>query len=465
VSIEAMPKDRAPSYTPAPDLPTDPVLRKRYDEVMAVLAKEQTMAGAARSLDLSRNHFQTMLHRALQAIIDAITPKSAGRPARPAREVELEAENAKLRAENATLTERTQMVERLLELVGGIASGREPLGRRPKKSAANKDEEPEPGGEDPMTKVCEANAPITLRARAIGASVSTVKRRRKRTATKLAASHRVRAPRPEAAAAVRQLVRASHGCIGAESLAKSAGIARRAAAVIKRAELVEMERERKARCGRVRVIHPGVVRGFDAMHMHCVDGTYYWLIAADAAVPYRTSISTARRYDEASVIEALIADFEEHGPPLVIRLDRASCQRTPEVLATLNRYEVLALHGPPRHPQYYGQLERQNREHRDWLRLVSAMTGADLPDIAARMKTALNGLWARPTLGWCTAEQVWEARSTIAVDRSALRQDVERRTSDLAHRFGIDPLAARRRAIESALVERELLALNFGGQC
>src|SRR5512138_1710912 len=31
------------------------------------------------------------------------------------------------------------------------------------------------------------------------------------------------------------------------------------------------------------------------------------------------------------------------------RLDRAACQRTPDVLALLERYGVLLLHGPPRH--------------------------------------------------------------------------------------------------------------------
>lgn len=109
-------------------------------------------------------------------------------------------------------------------------------------------------------------------------------------------------------------------------------------------------------------------------------------------------------YDHASVIAALTADFEKHGPPLVARLDRAACQRTPDVIALLGESEVLMLHGPPRHPQYYGQLERQNREHRAWLRQVGTLTHEELPRSAARMRTALNALWPRPTLDWCTAE-------------------------------------------------------------
>ncbi|HSG63546.1 MAG TPA: hypothetical protein VLD39_01030, partial [Gammaproteobacteria bacterium] len=434
-----MPKDRAPSYTAAPAPPKDPDLRRRYDEVMAVLSNQQTVAGAARSLGLSRNHFQTLLHRALQAMIDSITPKPAGRPARPAREVTLEAENARLSAENATLRERTEMVERLLELVGGIASGREPLTRRAKKSSAKKDEDPEPALEDVVTTVCEINAPTPLRARALGVSVSTLRRRRRPRRLR-SRPHRSHAPQPDRASAVRQIVRETHGLVGAASLARSTGVSRRQAAQIKRSELVEMERDRKARCARVRVTRPGVVRGFDAMHMTCDDGRYYWLIAADAAVPYRTSITTVRDYDHASVIAALTADFEAHGPPLIMRLDRAACQRTPEVQSLLTRYDVLPLHGPPRHPQYYGQLERQNREHRAWLQRADCPTSAELPDMAARMRTSLNALWARPTLDWCTAEQAWEARSTIHVDRRRLRQDVERHTANLVDTRGLDLL-------------------------
>jgi hypothetical protein len=463
VSIEPMPKDRAPSYTPAPEPPTDPDLRRRYDEVMAVIGEKQTVTGAARSLGLSRNHFQTLLHRALQSVIDSITPKPAGRPARPEREAALEAENTKLKAQIASLEERLATMDRLLDLVGGIASGREALTRRTRKTPSKKDEEPEPSIESELMTVCEAPAPAPLRARALGVSLSTLRRRRKhRSPSRTRVST---APDRDRVAAVQGIVRATHGLAGAASLAKSTGVSRRQAASIKHDELVEMERDRKARAARVCVSQPGIIRGFDAMHLNCDDRRCYWLIAADGAVPYRTSISTVNDYDHAGVIAALTADFEEHGPPLVARLDRASCQRTPDVLALLERYGVLLLHGPPRHPQYYGQLERQNREHRAWLRHVRSLTSAELPDVAARMRTALNAQWARPTLGWCTAEQVWTTRSTIHVDRQQLQRDVEKRAWEFVHTAGVERLAAQRRAIESALIERELLTITFGGQC
>lgn len=457
-----MPKDRPPTYTPAPEPPKDPDLRRRYEVVLAVIRDEQTMTGAAQSLDLSRMHFQTLFHRALQAMIDSIIPKPAGRPAKPQREAQLEVENAKLKAELAALKERNATVERLLDLVGGIASNRQALTRRTRKTPAKKDEDPERPIETMVTTVCEVRAPAPLRARALGVSTSTVNRRRRKQRPARCVVRR--SPHSDQIAAVQSIVRATHGLVGAAGLSKSTGVSRRQAASIKRSELIEMERERKARCAAVKVTQPGIVRGFDAMHMNCVEGRYYWLIAADAAVPYRTSIATVDDYDHANVISALTADFEEHGAPLVARLDRAACQRTSNVIALLDRYEVLLLNGPPHHPQYYGQLERQNREHRAWLRGVETPTRAELPGTAARMRTALNAVWRRPTLDWCTAEQAWQSRSTIRVDRRELRRQVERHSRQLVARTRLEPLDAWRRATESALVERGLLTINFGGQ-
>ena len=122
-----MAKDKSPTYTPAPQLPADPDLQKRFREIVGVLAQTQTVSGAARALDLSRNHFQTIFHRTVTAMIDAMTPKPAGRPAKPEREAALEAENEELRAELASLHARTEMVERMMKVVAGIASGKTSL--------------------------------------------------------------------------------------------------------------------------------------------------------------------------------------------------------------------------------------------------------------------------------------------------------------------------------------------------
>jgi hypothetical protein len=459
-----MAKDKPSTYTPAPELPNDPELRRRFGEIVAVLGQTQTVSGAAKTLDLSRNHFQTILHRVIGAMIEELTPKPAGRPAKPAREAELEAENARLKEENDALRVRTEAVERMLTVVGSIASGRTRLPRSQPRSRGKKmkSEDPEPARirKAAVIAMREHGAPTKLCVAALGVSPSTVRRAVKPKCTSKRAPHIDEQARQR----VCHIVRATHGLAGARSLGRMCGLPRRICAEIKRRELTEMEHERKARCASVRVVAPGIVRGFDAMHVACSDGLAYLLVAADAAVPYRTSIAATATYDARSVIAALEKDFETHGPPLVVRLDRIACQRTLDVHELFRKYEVLSLHGPPRHPLFYGQLERQNREHRAWQTMLGVVTRAELAESVRSMKTALNTLWARPTLHWCTAEDAWQRRVVVNIDRRQLHADVERRTSGLAT-AGIDPLRAQRLAIESALTERGLLTINHGGWC
>jgi hypothetical protein len=59
---------------------------------------------------------------------------------------------------------------------------------------------------------------------------------------------------------------------------------------------------------------------------------------------------------------------------------------------------VLVLHGPPRHPRYNGQLERQNREHRAWLASSTPLAPDALAAAWRAMRKALSRLWHRPTL-------------------------------------------------------------------
>jgi hypothetical protein len=463
-----MPKDRPPTYTPAPEPPTDPDLRRRYEAIMGVLAQRLEVTTAAQSIGMSRNHFQTILHRAITAIIEAITPKPAGRPAKPAREAQLEAENAELRAELESMRNRSTMIDRLMGVVGGIASGRTPLPPSRARSKKKKPEDPEPQATNTAVKaMTDANVPTAVWAKLLGVSESTVRRRLRPVLRAERAEHAhacIRSTDIEAAQRVRAIVRATHGQAGAESLRRSCGVTRRRAAEIKERELREMERERKARCRTVSILAPGLVRGFDAMHVRCIDGQAYWLVSADAAIPYRTSIVTVPTYDAAHVIAALAHDFDLHGPPLVVRLDRIACHRTPEVEELLNRYEVLALHGPPRYPYFYGQLERQNREHRAWQRMLRPVTQTELAAAAPQMTTALNALWARPTLGWCTAAQAWQRRPRVDVCRRQLRFDVEWQAAGLIN-AGVKVLEARRLAIETQLVERGLLSIKHGGWC
>jgi hypothetical protein len=76
-------KTRKPSYTPIPQVPAE--LMPRLAAIVAVLAGVKTVSEAARTLKLSRNHFQSILHRSLLAMVQSITVKRGGVVARRSR--------------------------------------------------------------------------------------------------------------------------------------------------------------------------------------------------------------------------------------------------------------------------------------------------------------------------------------------------------------------------------------------
>ena len=256
---------------------------------------------------------------------------------------------------------------------------------------------------------------------------------------------------------VRDIVVELHGLPGAQSLARSVdSVSRRRAAQIKHEVLTELERARKNECTRVEVIEPGVVRGFDAMHL--VPG--FALNAADACVPYRTSCSYAVCYDAEHVAAVLDNDFRTHGAPLVLRDDCARCHTAPAVMSVLNAHGVALLQGPAYYAQYYGQHERQNREHRDWL-AWSQRTSDDMQTELDRMKRAVNERWLRPTLGWRSAAEIWTTRRSFDDERGSFLDDVNTRAAGLRDR-DIEHRLAMRLAIEQALTQRGYLKITPG---
>ena len=170
----------------------------------------------------------------------------------------------------------------------------------------------------------------------------------------------------------------------------------------------------------------------------------------------------AVRYDGRAVADILERDFETFGAPLILRLDRATSHDVPAVHDLLDMHHVLALHGPSYYARYYGQLERQNREHREWL-----ATSAEPVDLDAMMG-ALNGRWRRSTLGWSTAKELWQRRPVIDVDRNALAQDVNECAARLRQKLNAPPSSqdlSWRLAVKHALIKRGLLRIEKGGWC
>jgi transposase InsO family protein len=264
----------------------------------------------------------------------------------------------------------------------------------------------------------------------------------------------------DATTRIKVLVRELRGLAGAASLSRSVeGVSRRQAASLKQEELRAMERERKANASRVEIMAPGIVRGFDSMHVPTTQGVRHVVAVADGATPYRTSIAVVPCVDARHLRELLERDFAKHGAPLVVRADRARAHRSADVDDALREHGVLLLHGPPHYPCYYGQLERQNLEHRTWFEMHGSYSPEELESDCLRMLFALNCLWRRPTLGWRTAECAWGERVTPIIDRDELR-DIVTDGAQRRIRAGVDPDLASRLAIETALTDRGLLKIK-----
>jgi hypothetical protein len=116
------------TYTALPVVP--PELAPRYEVMVAVMSGSLTVSEGARRLGLSRNHFQSLLHRALGSLIRELGPKAGGRPPMPARERRLEEETGRLRQENERLQRRVETAERILGLASGMLRGQMDRGAR-----------------------------------------------------------------------------------------------------------------------------------------------------------------------------------------------------------------------------------------------------------------------------------------------------------------------------------------------
>lgn len=462
------------SYEPRPNV--SPELQRRFELVRAVLGEKTTISEAADELGIARVNMQTLVHRAEAAIASALEPRPPGKKPQPTNERVLEAEVKRLMAENAKLANQLQAADEMMAAAGEIIRhlrGLPPSSSRASSARSKKPPKPPKNDDEPeratlssilrpiLTRLETTCDGVARAARAIGIDRKTLRRWLERLSLGEPLFKRrggtMKPGTPEQEMRVREHVTSLRGMVGAESLARSVtGVSRRRAALLKCVVNTEQERARKQKCARVQITTPGVIRGFDAMHL--THG--YALVATDACVPMRTTVCKVEVYDAANVAAVLDQDFCEHGAPLVLREDRARCHTSPRVMSVLERHRVVLLQGPPYHAQYYGQLERQNLEHRrywDW----PGDTGLVDDDALAEMKTALNALWRRPTLGWCTASELWNARPNLDEDRDAFRYDVHQRAARLrAH--NVDDQLAMRLAIEQALTAKGYLRVTPG---
>jgi transposase-like protein len=451
--------------------------------MLEVLAGKTTVSEGARRLGIERNHFQSMLHRGLEGFIQGMSPKPSGRPPKNPRETDLETENERLRRQNARLQDRVDTIDRLLGVASDMLKGRVEPTRRGRRTAAetqpeSNDETEDPDGEarrklEGARTMRQLGLSASLAAAVVGTSTSTLRR----WAGKHESGEELRrrpgptvAPvPPERAAEALDVVQRLAGQIGVRALAKQVpDLSRSQAAELKHQALTDMERERKAALTRVEVTIPGLVRGFDAMHVHTLDGPRWLLIAADASIPFRTTGVVVERYDGPSIALALEHDIACHGPPLVYRLDRWRAHVCDDVLDVLRAHGVLVLHGPAHYPCFYGQLERQNREHRAILDSLGPLPPDELSLRANAMLHDLNTLWPRRSLAWRTPHDVWNNRPRVEENRDSFRIEISERAHRIARHSTTNNVPEdffARLAFERALEIRGYLRRVEGGWC
>ena len=227
---------RKSDYTPIPKVPEEVV--PRLTAILTVLSGLKTVTQAARELGLSRNRFQSLMHRSLEALVLQLGQHPAGRPATPAKVAALQAELEQLKRENAKLQSQVGSTERLLEVASGLLQGRiRTMGRRPRtrKTPENRHE----GGDDDAERHRRAVLAGALSMRALhvsavqsariaGVGVSTLRRWRACDRHGLPLIQRRRAAVDPAARAQTEIrVRRLHGLIGAAALSHGvAGVSR-----------------------------------------------------------------------------------------------------------------------------------------------------------------------------------------------------------------------------------------------
>jgi len=467
---EKPPKDPTnSSYTPSPEVPQE--LAPRVALILQVLSGVKTLSEAARAANLSRNHFQSLLNRSLGSMVEALAPQEPGRKPKPQVLSELEQRLKRLERENSRLKKRVEATDELIMVAGELLHGQRRPGqrsRRARKSGEPDDAEPEPRERilDRVDRMHGLGQTITRAARLAGVDPSTVRRWRLMCVSCLRSKRAVPASLSTRA---EHLVRELNGLIGAAALSHAVtGLTRRQAARIKCATLTLIERERQQALTRMSVTGAGLIRGLDAMHLSIEGAKCYALVCADAAIPYRTSITLGEHYDAELVARTLERDIDSHGAPLILRADRARAHDCPLVKQILEEHQVLMLHGPPRYPCFYGQLERQNREHRAWLAALIDPLGEPMRELLERMIYCLNTLWPRCSLGWQTAAEAWNGRSNIHIDRQSFKKEVQDRARHLERHIDLRAKPAdliERLAIEQTLENLGYLHRQTGGWC
>ena len=389
---------------------------------MLVLAGHMTKSEGARALGLTRTHFQSLCHRLMVVIIEFLVPSKGGRPRMSETERRLRAENRHLQKLNERLSHQVEKQQVQIEVMGRAIRSR-PRAHSPRGGRGEpEDSEVAQRMLSTATEMILRGVALKIVAIVLGIAICTLRRYAARSIAGVALVSR-RGPAPKTVIDdslvedVTSLLDETRGRMGAVCLSRKTGASRRDCAMIKRRVLTDRERHRKRCSLRLRVCAPGIMRSFDQLYVRISGIKRIILVCADACVPFRTTISLVSSYDTRNVSRVIARDIARFGAPLLWRMDRAKSHMSAVVLKLLEELEVLPLFGPPRHPGYYGQMERMNREHRDWLSHGPVLTHANINHELEHMRRVLNETLIRPTLNYRSAADRWGERRIPRIDR------------------------------------------------
>src|SRR5713101_2594157 len=173
-------KTKKSTYTPMPSIPKE--MEQRYRVRLTAFTGALTVSEGARQLGLSRNQFQSVMHKGLQGLLDGVSPKQPGRPSRPEAQKKLSEQVEQLHHENQQLRQQVQMLERAIEAVSDLVKGRGMVSRarspRPAKATTPESNDDE-GAKKRLAHARElrsmgVKAPVA--ARLVGQGAATLRR-------------------------------------------------------------------------------------------------------------------------------------------------------------------------------------------------------------------------------------------------------------------------------------------------
>jgi predicted DNA-binding protein (UPF0251 family) len=106
-------KKKKSDYVPVPE--AAPEVINRLHAVILVQTGQMSVSEAARQLGMSRNHFQSLRNKSLGSMLEALTPKRAGRPTRNQQVVKLQQEVEDLGRENKHLQSQVGAMEKIID--------------------------------------------------------------------------------------------------------------------------------------------------------------------------------------------------------------------------------------------------------------------------------------------------------------------------------------------------------------